>query len=133
MKSEPLQSLEILTSLVAAADNATEREVSSIDSRRDSNTRSSRNSPPPTWCWRQLAFDSQPNADRQSPHKYCLFVDLKRNLKVYPVSGNMTDVEAFIDQALIGRSLENLVQNAMQVVPEDVVSFRSRWLKTVVM
>ena len=28
-------------------------------------------------------------------------------------------MEAFIDQALIGRSLENLVQNAMQVVPED--------------
>jgi signal transduction histidine kinase len=35
------------------------------------------------------------------------------------MAGEISDVEAFIDQALIGRSLENLVKNAMQVVPED--------------
>ena len=115
----PLQSLEILTSLVAAADNATEREelVQSIHGEIRTLDQVV------TRLLRRGAGDSLRLIRNQMPLGKVLSQVLSvRRLEAQSkgislVSGNMADVEAFIDQALIGRSLENLVQNAMQVVP----------------
>ena len=116
----PLQSLELLTSLVGAADSADERtelvqsihaEIRTLDQ-------------VVTRLLRRGTGDSL--RLRRNPMQIGKVLDqvvtmrrLEAEAKgISLVSGPMQDIELSIDQALLGRSLENLVQNAMQAVPD---------------
>jgi signal transduction histidine kinase len=117
----PLQSLELLTSLVAAADTSQEREELVQSIHEEIRTLDQ----VVTRLLRRGAGDSLRLIRSQMPISKVLNQVLAvRRLEaeskgISLMAGEISDVEAFIDQALIGRSLENLVKNAMQVVPED--------------
>ena len=117
----PLQSLELLTSLVAAADTVGERQELVESIHEEIRTLDQ----VVTRLLRRGAGDSLRLIRAQIPIKKVLTQVLAvRRLEaeskgISLVAGDMSDVEVMIDQALIGRSFENLVKNAMQAVPED--------------
>lgn len=117
----PLQSLELLTSLVAAADSVGERQELVESIHEEIRTLDQ----VVTRLLRRGAGDSLRLIRAQIPIKKVLTQVLAvRRLEaeskgISLVAGDMSDVEVMIDQALIGRSFENLIKNAMQAVPED--------------
>ena len=117
----PLQSLELLTSLVAAADNPAERaeladsihvEIRTLDQ-------------VVTRLLRRGAGDSlRLIRTHMSLGKVLNQVISVRRLEaeskgIRLEEGQLTPIMTSFDQALIGRSLENLLLNAMQVVPAE--------------
>ena len=117
----PLQSLELLTSLVAAADSIDERQELVESIHEEIRTLDQ----VVTRLLRRGAGDSLRLIRTQIPIKKVLTQVLAvRRLEaeskgISLVASDMSDVEVMIDQALIGRSFENLIKNAMQAVPED--------------
>ena len=115
----PLQSVEILASLLAAEDDPAERrevaksihhEIRNLDQvvtrllHRSGAT--------------DLELQPQPTSLRWLIDHVCAIHSAKaRTVGVRLVKGDICDTQVLIDQALVGRSLENIVLNAVQHVP----------------